>query len=142
MIVSDLVLRIGKTLIGEFFTDKGDKDKATVRLLEMQEEGRLKETEMRAQLLMADATSNDKWVSRARPAFLYVVYIYLLISIPFGILAIFNFQAAQTAAQGVTLWISAIPNHLWDVFAGIATWITGLRSFDKRQLNKLIDKNK
>lgn len=59
----------------------------------MQQNGELSMVQTQLSAIIAEASSPDPWTSRARPNFLYVVYILLLWSIPMGVLYIFKPEA-------------------------------------------------
>ncbi len=65
--------------------------------------GKLQEMENGIQLAtisvaLAEAQSSDKWTSRARPSFLYVMYTMILFAIPFGFLYAFRPEFAAKMA--------------------------------------------
>lgn len=64
----------------------------------------------------AEAASSDHWTSRARPSFLYVMYILILWAIPMGLIAVFSPASAEAIASGFKAWLAAIPSQLWEVF--------------------------
>lgn len=67
-------------------------------------------------VMLAEAQSADKWTSRARPSFLYVMYTMILCALPMGIVSAFNPAAATHVADGLRAWLAAIPSDLWSVF--------------------------
>ena len=56
--------------------------------------------ETQLQAIVAEASSADPWTSRARPNFLYVMYILLLTALPMGVLSAFHPMAARDIAAG------------------------------------------
>ena len=100
----------------------------------MQQAGELKELETRMSAILAEAKSADPWTSRARPSFLYVVYVVILAAIPMGIPHAFNPDLAVGIAQGFQAWLHAIPEDLWWLFGAGYLGYTGARTFDKRKL--------
>ena len=77
---------IGSKIIDKIFPDPEQKAKAQLELLQMQQSGELAMVQTQLSAIIAEASSPDPWTSRARPSFLYVVYILLLWSIPMGVL--------------------------------------------------------
>ena len=57
--------------------------------------------EAQLQAIVAEANSADPWTSRARPSFLYVMYILLLTALPMGLLSAFHPAAAKDIAAGM-----------------------------------------
>jgi Holin of 3TMs, for gene-transfer release len=74
---------------------------------------------MQAQMsvMLAEEQSQDKWTSRARPSFLYVVYLMILTGIPMGVLWAFEPAYAERIAIGLQRWLQAIPSDLWSLFS-------------------------
>jgi hypothetical protein len=77
------------------------------------------------------ATSDDRWVSRARPAFLYVMYVLLLWAIPMGVLAAVRPAAAAAMAAGMAAYLRAIPEPLYALFGTGYLGYTVARSWGK-----------
>ena len=108
------------------------KLEADLRLAIMQAEDNQLQTRMSA--ILAEAKSSDPWTSRARPSFLYVMYIMILASIPMGILSAFKPDMAVAVAEGMQLWLAAIPREMWYVFGLGYSGYQVARSYDKRQI--------
>lgn len=137
--VTDL-LKIGGNLIDKLIPDKAEKQKMKLKLLEMEQRGQLESQKQEMSVMLEEAKSNDPWTSRARPSFLYVIYVLILAGIPFGILSAFNPEAAAAYANGFKEYFHAIPDSLWAVFGVGYTGYTVARSRDKNHLNKLKNK--
>lgn len=139
------LLGIGKTISSaidtvadKFFVDAKDKEAFKLKALELQQQGEFKSQEIQLSAILAEAKSKDPWTSRARPSFLYVMYIMILSSIPMGILSVFKPAAATQVAEGMKAWLAAIPADLWWVFGVGYLGYTGARSFvDKKTLTKV-----
>ena len=122
---------IGSKLIERLFPDPEQKAKAQLELLAMERNGELDEMKTRLSAIIAEANSADPWTSRARPSFLYVVYILLLWSIPMGILTIFKPDAASAFSQGFGAWLKAIPEEILTLFGVVMTGYVVGRSWEK-----------
>jgi len=125
------IFGIGSKLIDKLFPDPEQKAKAQLELLKMQQQGDLDEIKVQLSAIIAEAQSPDPWTSRARPSFLYVVYILLLWSIPMGVLAIFNPSAAATFTVGFKGWLAAIPDSILQLFGVVMTGYVMGRSWEK-----------
>lgn len=123
------------TIVEKIFPDKTEQDKAKAALAQMQVQGDLEEFKQIFATFLAEATSPDKWTSRARPSFLYVMYIYILSGIPMGILTIFSKESALLIAQGMQAWMTSIPTALWGVFGACFSVYSIARSYDKNKRN-------
>lgn len=128
------ILDLGNTLITKFFPDPKERAEAKLTLLRMQQEGELKSIEVQMSAILAEAKSQDKWTSRARPSFLYVIYFMILASLPMGLLYAAYPLTAHAIAIGMKEWLSAIPEALWGLFGAGYLGYTGARTWDKRTL--------
>ena len=110
------IFGIGSKLIDKLFPDPEMKAKAQLELLRLQQDGELDTIKTQLSAIIADAQSADPWTSRARPSFLYVVYVLLLWSIPMGVLTIFRPEAAAAFTFGFQAWMTAIPEPVLTLF--------------------------
>ena len=125
------IFSIGGKLIDKLFPDPEQRAKAQLELLKLEESGELDKMKVQLSAIIAEAQSPDPWTSRARPSFLYVVYILLLWSIPMGVLAIFRPDAAIAFTAGFKGWISAIPDSILTLFGTVMTGYVLGRSWEK-----------
>jgi len=126
-------LDVGGKIIDKIFPDPEQREKAKIEMLRLQQEGKFRDIEVRMSAILAEAKSADPWTSRARPSFLYVIYIMILASIPMGVLSIFRPDMANQVAAGMQAWLAAIPTELWTVFGIGYTGYTMSRSiWDKK----------
>lgn len=126
------ILGMGSKIIERVFPDPEQRAKAQLELLKLQQEGELKAMETSMSAIIAEAQSQDRWTSRARPAFLYVIYIMILASIPMGLLFVVDAEKAKQMIEGVRLWLEAIPDDMWTLFGLGYLGYAGARSWDKR----------
>lgn len=125
------IFAIGGKLIDKLFPDPEQKAKAQLELLKMQQEGELDGVKVQLSAIIAEAQSADPWTSRARPSFLYVVYILLLSAIPMGILTVFNPSAAEHLTLGFKAWLAAIPEPILTLFGTVMLGYVVGRSYEK-----------
>jgi hypothetical protein len=118
--VVDVVNGVGSKLIDRLFPDKvaqaAQRDQAAAALLELQGDQAIKEMQTQLSAIIAEANSTDPWTSRARPSFMYVIYIMLLAGIPMGLVSAWNPQVALAIAAGFKAWLTAIPDSLYQLF--------------------------
>lgn len=119
------------TIIEKIFPDKTQQEKAKADLIRLEMEGQLDQFKQQLQVFVNESSSPDKWTSRARPSFLYVMYIFILCGIPMGVLAVFSKETAMEIAAGMRAWLGAIPTSLWAVFGASFSVYTIARSYDK-----------
>lgn len=118
-------------LIDKVVQDPDQKQKAKHEFLKMQQDGQLKEVELSLSAIISDSKSADPWTSRARPTFLYVVYILLLWSLPMGVMFVANPEAAALFTEGFSLWLAAIPEPVLTLFGVVMTGYVAGRSWEK-----------
>lgn len=126
---------VGKTLIERLFPDKekqaSERAKAEMELIALQQSGKLQEIGLQMSAIVAEAQSSDPWTSRARPSFMYVIYIVILLGVPMGVLSAFHPEVATRIAEGFKAWLAAVPNELWTLFGVGYLGYTGARTFEK-----------
>ncbi len=122
------------TVIDKVFPNAADREKAKLEFAKLELEGETKLINAKLSAIVEEAKSADKWTSRARPAFLYVIYIMILASLPMGVLDAFYPETAHMIAMGMKEWLAAIPEALWALFGAGYLGYVGGRSFDKRTI--------
>ena len=131
----DLVTSVGGKLIDRLFPDKiaqaSERAQAELAMVSVQQDGEIRATQAQLSAIVAEAQSADPWTSRARPAFLYVMYVMLLAALPMAILAAFNPVAATAIAVGMKAWLAAIPDSLYALFGAGYLGYTGARTIEK-----------
>lgn len=127
------LLDAGLKIIEKLIPDPAQKAEAKARLVELQQNGELREVETQLSAIIAEANSADPWTSRARPSFLYVVYITILAGIPMGVLFAFSPEVAANVTTGFKGWLDAIPQEMWTLFGVGYLGYTGARTLDKRK---------
>jgi hypothetical protein len=125
------ILGIADKVLDRVIPDPEQRAAAKREMLKLQQEGHLQEAEVQLSAIIAEANSSDPWTSRARPSFLYVIYILLLSAIPFGALHAFSPEVASNVSAGVASWFSAIPDSLYQLFGIGYLGYSGARTIDK-----------
>jgi hypothetical protein len=125
------VLDIGGKIIDKLWPNAEDRDKAKFELFRLQQDGELEGMKTQLSAIIAEANSTDPWTSRARPSFLYVVYVLLLWSIPMGVLTVFRPEAAVLFTEGFKGWLTAIPEPILTLFGVVMTGYVAGRSWEK-----------
>ena len=128
------VLTVGSKIIDKIFPDAGEREKAKLTLAKMQMDGELNTLKTEMSVMLAEAQSADPWTSRARPSFLYCMYLLILAAIPMGILSAFNPDMATQIAGGMKAWLAAIPDGLWATFGiGYSGYTIARSAWDKKK---------
>ena len=127
------ILEVGSTLLSKIFPDKEEANRAKIKLLELQQSGDLKEIELAMSAIVAEATSTDKWTSRARPSFMYVMYLIILFALPMAIMSVWAPLEVKQIEVGFRGWLAAIPDGMWTLFGAGYLGYSASRSYDKRK---------
>ena len=125
------IFSIGSKIIDKMFPDPAQKAQAQLELMKMQQAGELEETKVQLSAIIAEAQSADPWTSRARPSFLYVVYVMLLWSLPMGVLFVINPDAAARFTDGFKAWMNAIPEPVLTLFGTVMLGYVFSRGYEK-----------
>jgi len=131
------LLKLADGLIDKIIPNPKEKAAARLKLAELEQQGELKEQEVMLSAIIMEAQSKDPWTSRARPSFLYVIYIMILFSVPMGILSAFEPKTATDIAEGMKSWLGAIPAELWYTFGAGYLGYTGFRSSEKKGVTNM-----
>lgn len=125
------IFEFGSKVIDKLFPDKTEAERLKLELLRQQQAGEFKELEARYSAIVAEAQSADPWTSRARPSFMYVMYLMILASIPMGFLFAFRPDVAMAVTAGVKNWLAALPEEMWWLFGAGYLGYSGARMFEK-----------
>lgn len=126
------IIELGGKLIDDLIETDDEKAAAKVKLMAMVNTGKMQELQLQLSAIMAEAQSTDPWTSRARPTFLYVIYLLILTAIPMGVLYAYDPAMAERIAEGFGKWLNAIPEPLYALFGAGYLGYTAFRSWDKR----------
>lgn len=117
--------------IGNLFPSDKEKNEAKVLLLQAEQLGELEAVKVQLSAILSESQSTDPWTSRARPSFMYVIYLLILMAIPMGFLSAFRPEMALAVAAGFKAWLQAIPDSLYTLFGVGYLGYTGARSLEK-----------
>jgi hypothetical protein len=132
LIVAPLSDLLGK-IFDKVWPDPEKKAAAQIALIQMQQSGELEATKVSLSAILSESQSNDPWTSRARPSFMYVIYILILMGIPMGFLSAFKPDMAVAVANGLKMWLTAIPDDLYMLFGVGYLGYTGARTLEKNK---------
>lgn len=119
------------SIIDKIIPDKTERDRAKLELLALRgsQEMELLNTQLSA--IVAEAGSPDPWTSRARPTFLYVMYVMILWALPMGLLSAVSPATAHEVAGGMTAYLRALPEPLYALFGTGYLGYTAARQWGK-----------
>ena len=134
------ILTIGKTLITKIFKNKEDQVQAQKELESFAYSKAAEILKGKILLIKSEAESEDNYVRRARPTFLYVIYIYLLSALPFAVFYVCYPDKCKLALEGFAIYLNAIPSEFITLFGIGYLGYTGARQYGKfaklKNLNK------
>ncbi len=118
-------------LLDKLIPDKEARAKAKLELIKLEGTQEMELIEARLKAIVAEAQSSDPWTSRARPSFLYVMYVMILWALPMGLLAAFNPSAAKEIASGMNAYLNGLPEPLYALFGTGYLGYTAARQWGK-----------
>jgi hypothetical protein len=130
MLLDALVSPIS-TLLDRLIPDKAQRDQAKLQLLALQGTQELQLLQTQLSAIVAEAGSRDPWTSRARPSFLYVMYVLILWALPMGLIAAVQPGAASAIASGMNAYLAGIPEPLYALFGTGYLGYTAARQWGK-----------
>lgn len=128
--VTDIIAAV-VGILDKIIPDPRQREEAKLNLLKVENQQALEEIKTQMTAILAEAQSADPWTSRARPAFLYVVYIMLLAAIPMGIVHALAPTTAADITVGFKAWLAAIPESIIQLFGVVMLGYIGGRSWEK-----------
>ncbi len=131
MPVIDALIGPVAKLIDKIIPDRDAQDRAKLELLRLEgtQDMDVLKTQMAA--IIAEAQSTDPWTSRARPSFLYVMYVMILWALPMGLIAAIKPDMARAIADGMNAYLNGIPDSLWALFGTGYLGYTAARQWGK-----------
>ncbi|TCD04990.1 hypothetical protein EYB45_05540 [Erythrobacteraceae bacterium CFH 75059] len=80
---------------------------------------------------VSPAPGRDPLTNRARPAFLYAMYVILLAALPLAALGALSPAAAEGAVHAATLYLRSLPQELYTLFGTGYLGYTAARQWGK-----------
>lgn len=125
------LLAAARPIIERFFPDPQKRLEFEAAMRQLEAQGQLEELKTSMSAIIAEAQSEDPWTSRARPTFLYVVYLYMLAAFPVGVAYALAPEHVNQFTAGLRAWLTALPEAVWWLFGAGYLGYSGARSFDK-----------
>ena len=129
--VADFASKLVDRIWPDKIADAENRRKFELAFFEATKAGDLDLLKTSLSAIIAEANSADPWTSRARPSFMYVMYVMILIAIPMGVLSAFRPDMAVAVAGGMKAWLAAIPQELYTLFGVGYVGYVGARSYEK-----------
>lgn len=131
MAIIEAVIAPVAKLIDKIIPDPQARDRAKLELLKLQGDQEMAAIGQQMQAIIAEANSADPWTSRARPSFLYAMYVLILWAIPMGLIAAVNPTMADAIGRGMTAYLRGIPEELYALFGTGYLGYTAARTWGK-----------
>ena len=116
MAILDVLIGPLTSIIDKVIPDKDARERAKLELLRLEGTQELETIQARLSAIVAEANAADPWTSRARPSFLYVIYVLILFALPMGLIAAFRPDTAQAIAGGMNAYLAGLPEPLYALF--------------------------
>ena len=129
-IIDVIIGPIGK-LLDKIIPDPQMRDRAKLELIQLQGSQELETLKTQLSAILSESQSRDPWTSRARPSFLYVMYVMILWAIPMGLVAAFAPNVAKGISTGMNAYLAGIPEPLWALFGTGYLGYTAARQWGK-----------
>ena len=129
-IIDVIIGPIGK-LLDKIIPDPQMRDRAKLELIQLQGSQELETLKTQLSAILSESQSRDPWTSRARPSFLYVMYVMILWAIPMGLIAAFAPNVAKGISTGMNAYLAGIPEPLWALFGTGYLGYTAARQWGK-----------
>lgn len=131
MAMLDLLVGPIASIIDKIIPDKEAQARAKLELIALEGSQEMKMIEAQLQAIVAEANSKDPWTSRARPSFLYVMYILLIAALPMGVLSAFSPETARNISAGMNAYLTGLPEPLYALFGTGYLGYTAARQWGK-----------
>jgi hypothetical protein len=118
-------------IIDKVIPDPQARAQAKLELVQLQGTHDMDMLNAQMAAIIAEEKSADPWTSRARPSFLYVMYLIILWSIPMGLIAAIRPDTASAISNGMNAYLRGIPDAMWSLFGTGYLGYTAARQWGK-----------
>ena len=131
MALAGPLMQLATPIIDSLFPDPTKRAEAKAKIMQAELDGETAHMEAALSAIVMEAKSKDPWTSRARPSFLYVMYLVIVLCFAGGIVGIWWPDHVATAASNITNLLASIPDSLWTLFGAGYLGYTGSRGWEK-----------
>jgi hypothetical protein len=131
MALAGPLMQLATPIIDSLFPDPTKRAEAKAKIMQAELDGETAHMEAALSAIVMEAKSKDPWTSRARPSFLYVMYLVIVLCFVGGIVGIWWPDHVATAASNITNLLASIPDSLWTLFGAGYLGYTGSRGWEK-----------
>lgn len=135
--IGDLVAGLFGKVLDKAWPDPAQRAQAALEIEKLRQSGEFKELDAAMSAILAEASSQDPWTSRARPAFMYVFYFILLALVIFApIIGVFKPGEMKSFFEHVKFGFESVPEALWWTFSAGYLGYTTARTWEKSSLKQ------
>jgi hypothetical protein len=131
MALAGPLMQLATPIIDSLFPDPTKRAEAKAKIMQAELDGETAHMQAALSAIVMEAKSADPWTSRARPSFLYVMYLVIILCFVGGIVGIWWPDHVATAASNITNLLNSIPDALWTLFGAGYLGYTGSRGWEK-----------
>ncbi len=122
---------IANGLIDKLIPDPEAAAAAKLKLMELDQNGRLTELQLQMSAIVAEANSTDPWTSRARPSFMYLFYAIVTFMVMLApMIGVFYPEKMDLFFMNVNKGFGAIPEPMWWTFTAGFLGYSGSKSIE------------
>lgn len=118
-------------IVDKAIPDPEQKARAQAAIMQATVSGEIQALQAEMQVMLEEARSTDPWTSRARPTFLYVIYLLIVSAIPMGVVYAVSPSTAANVTTGFGAWLGAIPEPMLWLFGAGYMGYAASRTADK-----------
>ncbi|WP_159976440.1 MULTISPECIES: holin family protein [unclassified Novosphingobium] len=131
MALLDSLLGPVTRIIDKVVPDPEARDRAKLELLKLESSQELEMLQASLSAIVAEANSADPWTSRARPSFLYVIYLMILWALPMGVIGALSPATARAIGESMSAYLNGIPEPLYALFGTGYLGYSAMRQWGK-----------
>jgi len=131
MSLFDSIVSPVSRIIDKVIPDPEARDRAKLELLKLENSQELELLRASLSPIVAEAASSDPWTSRARPSFLYVIYVMILWALPMGLIGAVSPVTAQAIGRSMAAYLNGIPEPLYALFGTGYLGYSAMRQWGK-----------
>lgn len=122
---------VARNLINKLIPDPVANAEAQLKLMELDQQGRLADLQLQMSAIVAEANSSDPWTSRARPSFMYLFYAIVMFMVMLApMIGVFYPERMDLFFMNVSKGFNAIPEPMWWTFTAGFLGYSGSKSLE------------
>lgn len=127
----DQILGPVTRIIDKIMPDPEARERAKLELLKLENSQDLQMLQTSLSPIGIETGSTDPWTGRARPSFLYVMYVMILCALPIGLVSAFSPRLATAISSGISTYLNGLPEPLYALFGTGYLGYSAMRQWGK-----------